>query len=409
VDQGYIGALKMSNANLPGGDRPAATIGSDRDRLLFALAAELTSSLDLDIVLNRTMDQVIELMNAARGFIVLVDPAGTLEVRTSRNETSETEQREFLGSKAVIEKVVATGQAVLATDATADDRFKGRDSVILQNLRSIVAVPLIAQGQVMGAVYCDNPFRSGIFGEQDKEFLQAIAHQAAIAIENARLYTELKSELRESDRLRATFERYVNKQVMERVLAEPEGGFLAGERLRVTMLATDIAGFSTLSRELAAEDLVRLLNDYFRGVVDIVIDHGGNIDKFQGDGLLAVFGAPVPLADSPHRAVAATRALIKHLAHFNRRRAQAGRAPLEVGMGLDTGSVVAGNVGTDRRLEYTLIGVPVNNAAYLSKMRPAAVLLSHNTFEELGGTESAVERAPIALKGTTRKFPIYQL
>src|SRR6202048_3049015 len=146
------------------------------------------------------------------------------------------------------------------------------------------------------------------------------------------------------------------------------------------MLASDIAGFSTLSQEMEAEDLVRLLNKYFRQMVDIVLDHGGNIDKFQGDGLLVVFGAPVPVEDSAHQAVQAASDMLQAVKEMNIPRANVGDAPLEVGIGLDSGYVVAGNIGSERRLEYTLIGVPVNNAAYLSKRRPAGGLLGPNTY-----------------------------
>ncbi|MGH7903899.1 MAG: adenylate/guanylate cyclase domain-containing protein [Candidatus Dormibacteraceae bacterium] len=389
---------------MPAGD------DSSRDRLLHQVARELTSSLELDQVLRNVMDRVIELMNASRGFVVLVDPVtASRQIRIARGDSPDQDASEFLGSRTVIEQVLATGEPVLTTDASADERFRSQESVILHNLRSIIAAPLVVKGKAIGAVYVDNPLRAGIFGEADREFLQAIADQAAIAIENARLYTELRANYEHSDRLRRIFERYVNKQVMERVLAEPNGGFLEGERLRVTMLASDIAGFSALSREMEAERMVKLLNNYFRRMVDVVLAHGGNIDKFQGDGLLVAFGAPVPVADSAPRAVRAALAMRAEIAEFNRVRMESGEAPIEVGIGLDTGPVVAGNVGSERRLEYTLIGVPVNNASFLCKIRPAALLLSQNTYQALQGSIEATVREPITLKGSTEAAPVYSL
>jgi len=383
------------------------TIG--RDRLLYEVAADLTSSLDLDEVLRKVMDRVIDLMNASRGFVVLVEE-GVLRVRMARNEDgTAVSGNEFTGSRSFVEQCIATKQPVLTSDAVSDDRFKAQQSVILRNLRSIIAVPLLIRGECIGAVYVDNPFKAGIFKEEDKEFLQAIAHQAAIAIDNARLFSSLKDSYVHSERLRKTFERYVNKQVMERVLSDPNGDFLAGERLKVTMLASDIAGFSTLSQEMEAEDLVALLNDYFRQMVDIVLDHGGNIDKFQGDGLLVVFGAPVPVEDSAHRAVQAASAMLKTIKEINIPRARVGDPPLSVGIGLDSGYVVAGNIGSERRLEYTLIGVPVNNAAYLSKRRPAGAFLSQNTYRQVHEEVKATAQDPITLKGATKPFPIYAL
>jgi len=384
-------------------------MGSDpelsRDRLLYQVAAELTSSLDLDEVLGRVMDRVIELMHASRGFVVLVDRrTGELEVRSARGEADEEKSKQFLGSRTVVEQTVRESTPVLSTDASLDERFKGQQSVILQNLRSIIAVPLNVRGKTIGAVYVDNPFRAGIFEEPDKEFLQAIADLAAIAIDNAITYQH-------AEHMRRTFERYVNKSVTDWVLADPNRDkvFLPGERLRVTMLASDIAGFSTLSQELEAEELVDFLNHYFSRMVDIVLEHGGNVDKFQGDGLLVAFGAPVAMEDSAERAVAAARDMLKEIQRMNKERQRVGDSPFEVGMGLDTGYVVAGNVGSERRLEYTLIGVPVNNAAFLSKQRPAAVLMSQNTFRALGGSAPVVARQPMILKGAFHEIPIYAL
>ena len=383
---------------------------SSRDRLLYQVAGELTSSLELDEVLRNVMDRVIDLMNASRGFIVLVDPSTSArQIRVARGESPEEGAGEFLGSRTVIEQVLATGRPVVTTDASADERFRAQASVILHNLRSIIAAPLVVKGRAIGALYVDNPLKAGIFGDEDKEFLQAIANQAAIAIENARLYTELRANYQHADSLRRIFERYVNKQVMERVLAEPNGGFLHGERLLVTMLASDIAGFSALSREMEAERTVAMLNDYFRRMVDVVLSHGGNIDKFQGDGLLVAFGAPVPVEDSARRAVEAAIAMRAEIAAFNRSREAAGESPIRGGIGLDTGHVVAGNVGSEKRLEYTLIGVPVNNASYLSKIRPPGLLISQSTYVALGGSVPAQPLDPIVLKGSNEPAPVYSL
>ena len=376
-----------------------------RDHLLYELARDLSSSLELDIVLRKVMDRVITLMKASRGFIVLVDPAtGTTSVQMSSGEADPEKTRSFLGSKTVIEQVVMTGQAVISTDASLDDRFKGQQSVILQNLRSIIAVPLVTKGSVIGAVYVDNPFRASIFEEKDKEFLQAISDLAAIAIDNARQYER-------SEFLRQLFERYVNKQVTDYVLArsDRETIFLPGERRQVTMLNSDIAGFSALSQSMEAEELVRFLNDYFSRMIEAVLEHGGNIDKFQGDGMLVVFGAPNAMEDHAERALAAARAMLKEIDLLNHELAKAGKPQISVGIGLDTGDVVAGHVGSERRLEFTLIGVPVNNSSYLSKVRPAKVLMSETTRDALPADVEVIDFERMLLKGMTKKQPIYQL
>jgi adenylate cyclase len=376
-----------------------------RDHLLYELARDLSSSLELKAVLSKVMDRVITLMKASRGFIVLVDPiTGILSVEMSRGEANPEKASLFLGSRTVIEQVVKTGEAVVATDATLDDRFKSQQSVILQNLRSIIAVPLVTKDKVIGAVYVDNPFRAAIFEERDKEFLQAISDLAAIAIDNARQYER-------SEFLRSLFELHVNKQVTDYVLERSDRNamFLPGERRQVTMLNSDIAGFSTLSQTMGAEELVRFLNVYFSRMIEVVLEHGGNIDKFQGDGMLVVFGAPNPMTDHAPRALAAARAMMREVERLNLELVASGLPSLAVGIGLDTGEVVAGHVGSERRLEFTLIGVPVNNSSYLSKVRPAKVLMSETTRDSLPAGLEVIAYESLQLKGSSSKQPIYEL
>jgi adenylate cyclase len=376
-----------------------------RDHLLYELARDLSSSLELREVLGKVMDRVINLMHAARGFIVLVDPAtGEVSVEMAGGETDREKSQKFLGSKSVIDQVVRTGKAVVSTDASLDDRFKGQQSVILQNLRSIIAVPLVTKDKVIGAVYVDNPFRAAIFEEKDKEFLQAIADLAAIAIDNARQYTR-------SEYLRSLFERYINKQVTDYVLERSSPGvyMLQGERREVTMLNSDIAGFSTLSRSMRADELVEFLNRYFGRMIDIVLDHGGNIDKFQGDGMLVAFGAPNPMEDHAARAFQAAQAMVREVEAFNNELAPTGRSPIAIGIGLDTGEVIGGTVGSNKRLEFTLIGVPVNNSAYLSKVRPPRVLMSETTKQALPLGVRVVDFEPMVLKGASSPQAIFQL
>jgi adenylate cyclase len=144
-------------------------------------------------------------------------------------------------------------------------------------------------------------------------------------------------------------------------------------------------------------------------MIDAVLEHGGNIDKFQGDGMLVVFGAPNPLIDHAQRALAAARAMLKEIDLLNQELAEMGKPEISVGIGLDTGEVVAGHVGSEKRLEFTLIGVPVNNSSYLSKVRPAKVLMSETTRNLLASDVEVVDHEPLILKGTTEKQPIYQL
>ncbi len=185
---------------------------------------------------------------------------------------------------------------------------------------------------------------------------------------------------------------------------------LPGERREVTMLNSDIAGFSTLSQTMRAGELVDYLNRYFSRMIPIVLEHGGNIDKFQGDGMLVVFGAPDPLVDHAARAYEAAQAMLRELAIFNEEeRTLNGRTPIAIGIGLDSGEIVAGTVGSERRLEYTHIGTHVNNSAFLSKVRPPRVLMTETTKNALPAGVRVVDFEPLILKGTSDRQAIFQL
>ncbi|HEX2680680.1 MAG TPA: adenylate/guanylate cyclase domain-containing protein, partial [Candidatus Dormibacteraeota bacterium] len=185
--------------------------------------------------------------------------------------------------------------------------------------------------------------------------------------------------------------------------------FLEGERRTVTMLNSDIAGFSALTQRMDPQELVHFLNEYFARMIHVVLTHGGNIDKFQGDGMLVVFGAPNPMEDHAEQALRAAHEMITEIDRFNRDLVEAQLPAISVGIGLDTGEVVAGHVGSRDRMEFTLIGVPVNNSAYLSKVRPARVLMSEATRAYLPGHFTVATFEPMVLKGADRPQAIFQL
>jgi phosphoserine phosphatase RsbU/P len=161
----------------------------DRFALLYNLAQTFNSSLDLDEVLNRVIDEVITATRAERGFVALRDDAGKLAFRTARGMDQTTiEDPEFQVSKGVVEEVAQTGEPIQTSNAQLDDRFSGRESVMILGLRAIICAPLKVQDQVTGVIYVDNRLKAGIFTQLDLELLAAIASSAAIAIENARLY-----------------------------------------------------------------------------------------------------------------------------------------------------------------------------------------------------------------------------
>lgn len=169
--------------------RDPTHLPGDRLALLYHLSQTFNASLDLTEVLNRVMDEVIAALEAERGFVMLVDPEGQLDFATARGLDQRTiDDPQFQISRGVVEQVARDGKPVLTSDARLDSRFKARESVVSLGLRSILCAPLVHQERVSGVIYVDNSLQSGIFTQEDLDLLSAIAANAAIAIENARLY-----------------------------------------------------------------------------------------------------------------------------------------------------------------------------------------------------------------------------
>jgi adenylate cyclase len=200
LPQGTLEQLSSLESTLFKVSRQAVTVEEERGKLL-ALAnttRAINSSLELDDVLQLVMDTIIRLTEAERGFLMLRDPAGEMATRIARNWEQESISPDDFGiSRTVIARVIETRQPILTTNAREDPRFKGQDSIVAYNLRSILCVPLLVKSELIGVIYADNRIRSGIFNEAERDLLKVFADQAAIAIENARLFASVRHTLDE--------------------------------------------------------------------------------------------------------------------------------------------------------------------------------------------------------------------
>ncbi len=194
--------------------------------------------------------------------------------------------------------------------------------------------------------------------------------------ELTRAFNEMGEALQQKERIQNAFGRYVSGFVLDQLLETPEGGDLGGVEREVTLLFADIRRFTRLSEGMKARDVVALLNEVFELASECILRHGGTIDKFMGDSVMAYFGAPIPQPDHPRRAVAAALDLRRAIARRNTSLAGAG-IPVELGFGIHTGSVVVGNIGSERRTDFTAVGDAVNVAHRLEKLaRPGEILVS---------------------------------
>jgi len=223
-------------------------------------------------------------------------------------------------------------------------------------------------------------------------------------------FNSMVDGLRERDKLRATMGKYMTQSVMDHLMRGKVE--LGGEALTVTILFTDIRSFTSISETMSAHELVKLLNEYFTEMVTVIMEEGGVVDKYIGDAIMAVFGAPVSKPDDARRAVRAAVRLRHALTKLNERLAERGAPPIKTGIGLHTGEVVAGNIGSEARMEYTVIGDAVNLASRLessTKELGTDVLISEDTNALLDNEVETRAVREITVKGRAKPVIVYEV
>jgi len=213
------------------------------------------------------------------------------------------------------------------------------------------------------------------------------------------------------ERIRHIFQKYVPAEIIDEVLRTKGEQLLVGKKQVTTILFSDIRSFTTISEKLSAEELVKSLNTYFNIMVNVIIEHKGTIDKFIGDAIMAIFGAPVKHEDDPLEAVLTGLNMIKNLHSFNKKQIALNRPPFKIGVGINTGEVVVGNIGSTQKLDYTCIGDAVNLASRLeglTKMYGIPIIISQFTYEETKTQIDARELDSVRVKGKLKPVKIYQ-
>jgi adenylate cyclase len=224
-------------------------------------------------------------------------------------------------------------------------------------------------------------------------------------------FNQMARSLREKEMIKRAFTRYVAREVVEEVLKDPEQLGLTGERREVTVLFCDIRGFTPMAERLPPEEVVSLLNEFYTLMIETTFKHDGTLDKFLGDAVMAVFGAPIAHPDHAKRAVRTATDMRNGIAELNERRVAQGKVPIGIGIGLSLGEVVAGTVGTEDRMEYTVIGDSVNLAARLvDNARPAGrILISQPMYEAVRDLVDVKGLGPLRVKGKEDEVEVYEL
>jgi adenylate cyclase len=356
---------------------------------------------DLGELLSRILSIAFDLIPADSGVILLRDGA-TQELVIQSMRQRNPGQGKVLVSDTLLKQVQATHQGVLTSDAISDERFSSSQSIIALGVRSAMAVPLLSGDEVKGIMFLDSRERVAAFTTKDLEVLSAIAAQASVALENSEYARALEREAEQ----RAQLSRFLSPALVEQAARGALELAKGGQLTELTILFSDIRGFTSMSEKLPAQEVVTVLNDYFELMVDVLFEHGGILDKFIGDALMGLWGAPVRRPDDATRAVQAAVQMQTKLREFNAERVADGKQPLQIGIGLHTGQVVVGNMGSSKALSYTAIGDGVNLASRLCGVaREQMIVISEECAARAGKDKFVLEPLPPA-KVKNREAPV---
>jgi adenylate cyclase len=405
VDGSGISAVQVL-LQRPIDQEPAQIPAADVSRLM-ALISNLAGSLVRNQPLSNTLEDIVRLAldatRAERGFLVLKDDTtGQLVPRVARVRDGRELGRGTI-SRTIVSRVMDDRVALLATD-TRDQAFEAVQSIAVQKIRGFVCAPLWNRDSTLGALYLDT-FYSHVFQPADLELLTTLSNYAALAIEQSRLASRLLEETRHRERLG----RYHSPAVVKRILegTDAEAPFLAQER-DLTVLFADIVGFTTLSERMPPQKVAALLNRYFSRMTEVIFQSEGTLDKFIGDALLAVFGAPLDQPDHAERAIVTAKAMRAALAQLN---AELGGTPIQVRMAINSGNALAGDIGAPNRREYTVLGDVVNAAARIEANVAGAgqIVLTRATSDRLTSQHVLTSLGTITLRGRREPIELFVL
>ena len=377
----------------------------DKLKILLEVSKELSVPQELDQLLEKILTLLFEIMNVDRGGILLVDSqTNQLQQKAVKFRQGILETSNFY-SATITDFVYQKGEAVLAADAANDMRFNESQSILQQSIHASMCVPLKPKDEVLGVLYVDNLSLSHAYNLEDLEFLTGLANQAAIAIDNAKLYEQIQSETVFRTRLEQFFPKTVWKKI------EEDGG-LGIIETDVTVLFADITRFTQLSTQMEPRQLIEMLNEYFTVLVeDIIFKYEGTLANYMGDGLLAVWGAPYAHPEDADRAVQSAIAMQKAVCDINQRWAQQRNLHIQIHVGINSGNVAAGNIGSERLIQFGTIGDTVNVGSRICDAAKAdQIFLSQNTLDKLKNRNLPIHKIePVYVKGKTEPLQFYRL
>ncbi len=379
--------------------------------VLYEISRHLNTLLDFRELLKKIMDLIFVVIDADYGFLILTEDENRdklVPVVVKTKGDREIEKGKLCASRTIIEKVIRDKVAVLTSNAMADSRFNGAKSLFLQQIRSAMCVPLWRKEKIIGVIQLDSIRLDNQFVQDDLELLKAIGSQMAMVIEQASLNEQIKEE----EMMRSRLERFHSPQVIEMILRggqETKDNVMEANEVTATMLFTDIVGFTRLAEQISPRETNIILNRYFSAMTDVVFSYDGTLDKYIGDGLMAVFGAPMERDDDAERAILAAKDMREKLTAMMTEKGSSS-STFDIRIGINTGRVVAGNIGSPRRMDYTVIGDPVNIAARLESIaEPNQILIGEETYKTVKGKFEIREIGRKRVKGKSEEIMVYEV
>jgi adenylate cyclase len=374
---------------------------------LLTLLSEIGRTLVLVQPLQQVLDKIVELtfgsVPAERALLMLRDPNGELTPTVARTREGIRLSGARV-SRTVVERVLRERVAMLALDTAVDPRLAGALSMQGATVRSFMCAPLWNRNDVIGVLYVDNPSTKQ-FKPADLDVFAALSNYAAVAIEQARLADDLLDETKRRERL----QRYHSPGVVNRILGAGESpeGEVAAQVRDVSVMFADIVDFTALSQRMTPADLVALLSSFFELVTDIIFEHDGTLDKFIGDCVMAVFGAPFDQPDHARRCVETAREVRRALVAFNQ---QIAPESLQLRIAINSGEAMVGDVGSSKRREFAVLGDVVNAASRIERLaRPGQILLSKATYARAGSDLQAKALGLVTIRGQQDQIELFEL
>ena len=376
----------------------------ERLRLSHELSREIAAERDLPTLLSKILMTIFKFVRADRGVIFLMDDGGELQPAASlRRDGTDAP---ISVSSTIMNHVIKERATVLTHDAAMDFAASKGKSMILNRISSAIVAPLLHEDEILGVLWLDSETLAQ-FQQKDMEIVTSIAAQAAMFIEINNLGRQVEQEIVARERFSRLLSPNVAEKVISGELDVKQGGHLVKE---CTVFNSDIRGFTRMSEGAQPESIVDMLNEYFELMVECLFKYEGTLDKFMGDGIMALWGAPVLHPDDTLRSVSCALEQMELLGKFNRARMEANLPPLAVGIGIHSGPVVAGYIGSSKALSYTVIGDTANTSARLCGVAASGqVLISESTLRKIEGKFEYEELPPAQLKGKEKPFRMFNV